>query len=258
MNDAEEYRNGASKLAQNCLGVAAALLLWHVFSSEAFLPSEISRGFTPASTAQALGGFLAGDEFLRHTLPSLKRAAIGLALAFIVGVPLGIVVGQFKVADRLTCIPFQFIRMTSPLAWMPVAIMLFGIGDRPIYFLIAIAALWPIMLNTAHGVLHADPTWINVVRSLGGSRWEVLKQAILPATVPHTITGFRIALGLCWVILVPAEMLGVSSGLGYYILDTRDRFDYGELLAVVLVIGFLGYMLDLAARVLEQKVAQRI
>ena len=240
--------------SQYILGIALTILLWKVLTSELFLPATLSRGIAPIPTLTALLSFLSGEEFLRHTVPSLKRAGVGLGVALLCGFPLGLAIGRFHEIDRLTVIPFQFIRMTSPLAWMPLAIMVFGIGNKPIYFLISIAATWPIMLNTAQGVRTTERIWIDVVRSLGGSNWQVLLRAILPATLPHTVTGIRVALGICWVVLVPAEMLGVSAGLGYYILDARDRFNYSELLAVVIVIGIIGLLCDTSIKTIESRI----
>ena len=108
--------------------------------------------------------------------------------------------------------------------------------------------MWPIVINTAQGVRSVDRVWIQVVRTLGGKRRDVLRRAIIPAIVPDVLTGIRVSLGISWIILVPAEMLGVSSGLGYFILDTRDRFEYGELAAAILVIGAVGWASDWAIR----------
>jgi NitT/TauT family transport system permease protein len=147
--------------------------------------------------------------------------------------------------------------MTSPLAWMPIAIIIFGVGNKPIYFLITVAAVWPIIINTAHGVRNVNVIWIKVVRMLGGHDWEVLRRAVIPAIIPDVLTGLRISLGISWIILVPAEMLGVPSGLGYYILDTRDRFNYGEMTAVILVIGFLGFISDTLLRIIQTRFSWR-
>jgi NitT/TauT family transport system permease protein len=138
--------------------------------------------------------------------------------------------------------------MISPLSWMPIAVMVFGVGDRPIYFLLAFAALWPILLNTAAGVRGLDPQWLQVAQSLSATRWETLRSVILPGILGQILTGVRLAIGIVWIVLVPCEMLGVSAGLGYFILDTRDRLAYDELAATVLVIGLLGFLLDAATR----------
>lgn len=226
------------------VGVLLALVVWQIFTSSLFLDEQFTKSFSPLNTFRELGRFLTDGAFMRHAVPSLARVGFGLLVAMIIGIPVGILVGFFTRLNLLTNTVFQFIRMTSPLAWMPIAIIIFGVGNKPVYFLIAMAAVWPLIINTAHGVRNVNPIWLKVVRMLGGEDWAVLRRAIVPAIVPDILTGLRISLGISWIILVPAEMLGVPSGLGYYILDTRDRFNYGEMTAVILVIGFFGFVSD--------------
>jgi NitT/TauT family transport system permease protein len=135
---------------------------------------------------------------------------------------------------------------------MPLAVMIFGLGDRPIYFLLTFAAVWPILLNTAEGVRRLRPSWLSLAASLSATRWEALRYVVIPGVLSHILTGLRLAIGIVWIVLVPCEMLGVSAGLGYFILDTRDRLAYSELTATVLVIGMLGFLLDAAARGLHR------
>jgi NitT/TauT family transport system permease protein len=126
--------------------------------------------------------------------------------------------------------------------------MVLGVGDAPVYFLLAFAAVWPLMLSTAAGVAQLDPNWMLLARSLSATRWEVIWRLVLPGITAQILTGVRLAIGIIWIVLVPAEMLGVSAGLGYFILDTRDRLAYSELTAAIILIGLLGYALDYAAR----------
>jgi NitT/TauT family transport system permease protein len=233
------------------VGILLALVSWQILTSSLFLDEQFSKSFSPVNTFRELGRFVIDGAFIRHAIPSLARVGLGLLVAMIIGIPVGILVGFFTKLNLLTNTVFQFIRMTSPLAWMPVAIIIFGVGDKPVYFLIAMAAVWPLIINTAHGVRHVNPIWLKVVRMLGGADWAVLRRAIVPAIVPDILTGLRISLGISWIILVPAEMLGVPSGLGYYILDTRDRFNYGEMTAVILVIGFFGFVSDSIIRLAQ-------
>jgi NitT/TauT family transport system permease protein len=126
--------------------------------------------------------------------------------------------------------------------------MALGVGDAPVYFLLAFAATWPLMLNTVAGVAQLDPNWMLLARSLSATRFEIVRRVVLPGITAHILTGVRLAIGIIWIVLVPAEMLGVSAGLGYFILDTRDRLAYSELTAGIILIGLLGYALDVAAR----------
>ncbi len=247
------FRSSIRQIAVGLCGVLVAVALWWSAVRVLPIPQQFAEGFSPSSAFGSLWQVAKSGELVRHMVPSLRRIAVGLFIAFAVGVPVGVAVGHFATARHLTNPVFQFLRMISPLAWMPVAIIMFGVGDRPVYFLIAIAAVWPIMINTAQGVRGVEPGWIRVVRTLGGDQWSVLRRAIIPAVIPDIITGLRISMGLAWVILVPAEMLGVSSGLGYFILDARDRFAYGELMACILVIGVIGLVLDAALGHIEAR-----
>jgi NitT/TauT family transport system permease protein len=238
-------------------GILIALILWQFFTSSIFLNEQFSHSFSPLNTFRELVRLLREGALIRHVTPSLSRVAIGLLIAIAIGIPVGILVGYFSKLNLITNTVFQFVRMTSPLAWMPVAIIIFGIGNKPIYFLIAMAAVWPIVINTAHGVRNVNAIWIKVVRMLGGHEWAVLRRAVIPSIIPDVLTGLRISLGISWIILVPAEMLGVPSGLGYFILDTRDRFSYGEMTAVILVIGFLGFISDTLLRLVQDRFSWR-
>lgn len=209
--------------------------------------------FSPQATLASLVELLGRAELYEHIRVSLQRILVGLALALLVGVPLGLLVGASRNLEWATTPAFQFLRMISPLSWMPIAVMLMGVGDQPIYFLLAFAAVWPILLNTAAGVKNLDKRWLQLTRSLSATRWETLSRVILPGVLGHVLTGVRLAIGILWIVLVPCEMLGVSAGLGYYILDTRDRLAYSELMAMVLLIGVLGFCLDAAARALYRR-----
>lgn len=231
-------------------GLAVLLLLWWVGTDILAAPGGFVRRFSPASAFASLGGLLASSDLPVHVAVSLRRILVGLGLALAVGVPVGLAVGSLGWLEAATTPAFQFLRMISPLSWMPIAVMIFGVGDDPIYFLLAFAAVWPILLSTAAGVRQLDPRWLQLARSLAATRGETLWHVVVPGIVGHVLTGVRLAIGILWIVLVPCEMLGVSAGLGYFILDTRDRLAYSELTATVLLIGVLGFLLDALARTL--------
>lgn len=234
-------------------GLLCLLLLWwlgvHLFGSA----DGLAVRFAPEATLASLVELLGRGELYEHVLVSLKRILVGMLLALLIGVPLGLMIGSYRHLEAATTPAFQFLRMISPLSWMPVVVMLMGVGDQPIYFLLTFAAVWPILLNTAAGVRQLDPRWLQLSRSLSATRWETLRKVILPGVLGHVLTGVRLAIGILWIVLVPCEMLGVSAGLGYFILDTRDRLAYSELMATVLLIGMLGFALDAVARSLHRR-----
>ncbi|MCU5783919.1 binding-protein dependent transport system inner membrane protein [Alcanivorax balearicus MACL04] len=204
----------------------------------------IFAGFAPGPTLASLQQMLGEGALWDAIGASLYRIGAGLFWGCLLGIPLGIMVGYFTTAMQMANLPFQFLRMVSPLAWMPLAVMIFDSWDGAIVFLIAMAALWPILFSTAHGVRRIDPGWLKVARNLGAGGAQMLRKVILPAVMMDMMAGIRLAVGVAWVVLVPAEYLGVTSGLGYAINDARDTLDYSALAAVVLVIGVIGYGLD--------------
>jgi NitT/TauT family transport system permease protein len=238
----------AARFVLPLAGLALAVLLWQGGTLLLQRDMQIASAFAPLESAQSLWQLVAAGEIWPHVLVSLKRVAVGLLLAILFGVPLGVLTGLSPRFAQGTTPLFQFLRMVSPLSWMPLAVMVLGVGDAPVYFLLAFAAVWPILLNTAAGVAQLDPNWLLLARSLSATRREIVLRIVLPGITAQILTGVRLAIGIIWIVLVPAEMLGVSAGLGYFILDTRDRLAYSELMAVIVLVGALGYALDHLAR----------
>lgn len=230
--------------------LAVAILAWWVATDVLPAPQSIAHAFSPEEAFPALREMIADGTMGANATTSLARLAVGLALALGIGVPVGLLVGGLPLVERATGGLFQLLRMTSPLSWAPIAVIVFGVGSRPVEALVVAAAVWPLILSTAAGVHALDRDWLLTARSLGARRSELVRTIVLPGVRPHVLTGLRLALGIAWIVLVPAEMLGVQSGLGYEVLNARDQLAYDELMATVLAIGILGYLLDLGAQVL--------
>ncbi|MDY0137021.1 MAG: ABC transporter permease subunit [Thiomicrospira sp.] len=208
------------------------------------LDTSAFAGFAPAPAFAALYDLVASGSIWQTIWSSLYRILVGLFWAIVIGVPVGVMIGYFTMVRQVANMPFQFLRMISPLAWMPVAVLVFASWDNAIVFLITIAAVWPIIFGTAHGVQRIDPLWFKVATNLGADGYQMLMKVIMPAIAQDVFAGIRLAVGVAWVVLVPAEYLGVTSGLGYAINDARDTLDYDKLAAIVIVIGIIGYLLD--------------
>ncbi len=194
------------------------------------------------------------SETIPHALKSSgSRLGYGLLIAICIGVPLGILMGRIRWFQRLTNVPFQFLRMISPLSWEPVAVIVFPEWDQAIIFLIAIATVWPVAFATAAGLAKVDPNWFKVARNLGAKPWHVVTRIIVPAITFDVLTGIRLALGVAWIVLIPAEFLGVTSGFGFAIQDARESLDYPNLMGMILVIGAVGYVLDSACVILIKR-----
>jgi NitT/TauT family transport system permease protein len=238
---------GARHLVVSAFGLVALVVLWQIGTWALTLQPETAAfgDFGPIPTFTEAFPVLWHEGKLQSAIvASLYRLAYGLGLAIAIGVPLGILMGEYKRFQELSYSPFQFIRMISPLAWMPLAVLVFPVWNQAIIFLIAIAAVWPVAYATAAGLAKVDPAWFKVAKNLGAKPRHVLTQVILPAIAFDILSGFRLALGVAWVVLVPAELLGVTSGLGYAIKDARETLSYHHLTAMVLTIGVIGFLLD--------------
>ena len=211
------------------------------------------KDFGPIPTFQAFPELWGEGKIQAAVYTSGFRLGAGLLIAIIVGIPIGILLGRSKVFRDLSNSPFQLIRMISPLSWEPIAVIVFATWNGAIVFLIAIAAVWPIVFATAAGLAKVDPAWFKVAKNLGAKPWHMVTQIILPAIMFDILTGVRLALGVGWIVLVPAEFLGVTSGLGYSIADARETLSYDQLTAMVLVIGIMGYILDSSCAMLIKK-----
>ena len=230
------------------IGLVSFVALWWLWIETLVDPESFLADWSPRDAVPALWDLLREGDLNRHIVASVKRIVVGLTVATVLGVPLGIAMGSSRWFN-LTMSPITaFVRMVSPLSWTPLAIILFGVGDPPVYFLTAIGAMWPITLSTSRGVSSLDPQWLMLGRSLGATRIEAFRTIVWPGIKSDVLNGLRLGMTTAWIILVPAEMLGVDSGLGFFILDARDRFNYPEVVAAIIVIGFIGLMLDRLAQ----------
>lgn len=230
-------------------GMGILLLVWWIggILIASNPDTEAFAAFAPGPTFSALWYLIETGSIWETIYSSLYRIITGLFWGVVIGVPTGVLVGYFLMFRQVANMPFQFLRMISPLAWMPIAVLAFETWDAAIIFLLSMATIWPIVFGTAHGVQRIDPNWFQVARNLGADGYQMLRRVIMPAIAQDVFAGIRLAIGVAWVVLVPAEYLGVTSGLGYAINDARDTLDYDTLAAIVVVIGVIGYLLDFIA-----------
>ena len=236
----------ASNIKYELLGIFIFILLW-IVGGWLFIEipgREQFADFLPIPTLKALYHAVQDGRFWESVWASFKRIGIGLTIAAAVGIPAGLFIGFFALFRKLTHVPIQFLRMISPLSWMPVALIVFVSFESAIFFLISIATVWPIILNTASGVTAIDAKWIAMAQNQGANRAQLFKTIVIPASLPTILSSLRMALGVAWIVLVPAEFLGVSNGLGYLINDARDTLAYDMLMAMIVAIGILGFLLD--------------
>lgn len=182
---------------------------------------------------------------------SLYRVTWGFYLAVFTAVPIGLLIGSRKSAIKICNPLIQFFRPISPLAWIPLALIWFGIGDAPAIFLIFMASFFPMLVFSISAVSNINITWLRVADNFELSGFRTLFQVILPAVLPDIVTGIRITLGTAWLVIVAAEMIAVKSGIGYLIVDARNSMRMDYVVAGMLITGTTGLVLDLIVRQLE-------
>jgi NitT/TauT family transport system permease protein len=223
--------------------------LWHaavVATGSKVLPA-------PLAVLRGLGELAERGLLWRYTFDSVSRVAAGYGLALVLGLPLGLWMGLSRLADAAFNPLVQLLRPISPIAWIPVAIVLFGIGEGAPIFLITLAAFFPVAAATAAAVRRIPPMYLAAGRNFGLGQVELLRRVVFPAAFPHVIVSLRIALGVAWLVVVAAEMIAVDSGLGYLIIDARNAGKrYDLVVAGMLMVGLVGLVLDLLFRQLER------
>jgi NitT/TauT family transport system permease protein len=231
--------------------IAAALLLalWHysvIWTATKVFPSPMSVEMGVV------------ELFQKHVLwadisDSLRRVAIGFGLAVAIGIPLGLWLGWNSAANQVVNPVIQLVRPISPIAWIPVAIIFFGVGERAAIFLIFLGALFPILVACVGGVSSVPAIYRSAGRNFGLSTPQLLRRVIFPAALPQILIGARLALGIAWLVVVAAEMIAVDSGLGYLVIDSRNSGKrYDLVVAAMLLIGIIGLALDFCFRRLER------
>lgn len=222
--------------------IIALLIIWQVASMEGLVdPVSIP----PVSTIFASGAdVISNGELPRQLMPTLWRLFAGYFLATVVAVPTGLLMGTVPFVYRLLEPLTELIRPIPSSAYIPVAILLLGIGDEMKIFVIFIACLFPILLNTYGGVKGIDAVLIDTGRTFNVPRHRGLRQIILPAALPSILTGMRISLGIALIVSIVAEMISGNSGVGYFILDMQRVFRVPEMFAGIFTLGVLGYLLN--------------
>lgn len=237
------------KVFASLIGIITVLAIWHV----AVQTSGTNIFPSPLSVARGIEGLLARGLFWRYVRDSLLRVSSGYLLAAVTGIPLGILLGWFPTMSAALNPLIQMLRPISPLAWMPLAVIWFGVGNITPIFLIFLAAFFPIVVSTMNAVRNVPRVLLLSGSNFGLSRPDMLRRVVFPATIPSVLTGLRLALGVAWLVVVAAEMIAVDSGLGYLIIDSRNAGKrYDLVVAGMLVIGVIGLLLDLLLRRLER------
>jgi len=207
---------------------------------------------TPWQVAVGLADLARRGLLLKHVVASLFRVTVGYLLAAALAIPVGMLMGWFAPAHAFLNPLVQGLRPISPIAWIPLAILWFGVGDLSPIFLIFLSSFFPMVVGTTAGVLTIDRKYLRAARNFEYSGLRLFRRVILPAALPQIVTGMRIGLGVAWLVVVAAEMIAVSSGLGYLIIDSRNAGNrYDLVIAGMIIIGLIGLALDGIMRLLE-------
>jgi len=229
--------------------VAALIAAWWV----AVVGTETVIFPTPLQVLTATIDLARGGELWEHIGASLMRVGVGFALAAAIGIPVGLWMGWKRGAFDTVNPLVQILRPISPIAWIPLAILWFGVGDLSPIFLIFLSSVFPTILQTASGVHTIERQYLRAADNFGVTRKRLFFQVVIPAVLPQIIVGLRVSLGIAWLVVVAAEMIALRSGLGYLIIDSRNAGNrYDLVVAGMIIIGLTGLLLDTMMRRLER------
>ncbi len=243
------------KVLSGALSILLCLLLW-----QALTQFKINLGIvnfsnvpTPIEVVQAIVQFFQLPIAMAHLRASILRVLVGFALAGFVGVGLGLLIGQYKRVSTFLLAPLEVLRPIPAVAWIPLAILIFPSSEASMIFITFIGALFPILLNTVHGVEAIDPRLIASAKSLGASEISILREVIIPGALPNITTGLSIGMGTCWFCLVTAEMISGQLGIGYFTWESFTLQNYSSIVVGMLLIGGLGMLSSALVRWVGKK-----
>src|ERR1700689_1699626 len=229
--------------------ISALLVLWQIAVSRH--PDQLLPG--PLAVVKAIGELLQHGLLVKYVVASLFRVTWGFALAAILAIPIGLTLGWYRRGEMAFNPLVQIFRPISPLAWIPIAILWFGVGDLAAIFLIFVGCFFPLLLTAMSAVHNIPVVYIHAGRNFGLSSAAFVARVLYPAVIPQLLVGMRITLGVAWLVVVAAEMIAVNSGLGFLIVDARNAGNrYDLVVAGMVVIGVIGLLLGLGMRSLEQ------
>ena len=239
------------KSLANLSFLVVVIALWQIVSG-LILPRLNMNAVTlmppPSALIKALVQLVSSGDLFLHAGASLERTLVAFSAATGLAVPMGIAMGWSRpVYDQLNPV-IELLRPIPPLAWIPLSILWFGIGNTQNEFIIFLGAFFPVLLNTIAGVKEIPPNLVRAAHSLGAGEWAILRKVVFKAALPHIFTGMRVGMGVGWMCLVAAEIVGASSGLGFLINDSRSMLRTDQVVVGMAAIGALGLIIDAIVR----------
>jgi len=208
---------------------------------------------SPLKVIACFWSLTVSGDLPRHLGISLLRVLEGFAIAAVIGVSLGLAMGLWRVVDRATDLLIQLLKPIPPIAWIPLAILWFGIGETGKVYIIFLGAVFPILVSTVDGIRQTDQRYVELARILEVTRLRFITQVVLPGALPSIMTGLRVGLMVAWMCVVAAELIAASSGIGYMIMDARQMSQTDEVLVGMITIGVMGKLLDVSLKWLENR-----
>jgi len=181
-----------------------------------------------------------------NILASLQRVALGFGLAAVVGIPMGFIIGRFQFVSRMSAPIISMLRPVSPLAWLPIGLLVFKAANPAAIWVIFISAIWPMIINTAVGVSKVPQDYMNVAKVLNLSEWKIVTKILFPFVLPYMMTGVRLSIGVAWLVIVAAEMLTGGVGIGFWVWDEWNNLNVEHIIIAIFVVGIVGLLLEQA------------
>ena len=261
---ARRRRERLRKIFRGAVGVAVVLIAWQVMATaydlELILPPPLSvaRNIFNTLTLNYEQRWLYGPNIYEHLLSSFARAITGFSMAAMIAIPLGLFVGRFRTVREYVDPVIRSLYPIPGIAWIPLAILWFGLGNTAVIFVVFIAEFFPLYFNTEAGARNINPILVDAARCFGAKRLTLLRRVILPASIPYIITGMRIALGGAWRMIVAGEMLASQSGIGSVLMESRFQFRATDLMMAMILISVVGFITErLIVGTLEKKTTEK-
>jgi ABC-type nitrate/sulfonate/bicarbonate transport system permease component len=260
---ARRRRDRRRKILRGTIGIAGLLALWQVmavaYDLQQILPPPLAVAKTIFNTLTLnTDRWLYGPNIYEHLAASFVRAISGFVIASAFAIPLGLLVGRFRAVREFLDPVIRSLYPIPGIAWIPLAILWFGLGNTAVIFVVVIAEFFPLYFNAEAGARNINPVLVDAGRCFGAKRFTLLRRVILPASAPYIITGMRIALGGAWRMIVAGEMLASQSGIGSLLMESRYQFRATDLMMAMILISVVGYTTErLIVGTLEKKTTEK-
>jgi nitrate/nitrite transport system permease protein len=249
-------RERALRVLAPVAGIAVFCLIWQIIAqSGGQIPG-------PAKVWEAAVKIFSDPFYIKgpndqgigwNILSSLQRVGLGFGMAAVVGIPLGFMIGRFKFLDNMTSPIISMLRPVSPLAWLPIGLLVFKGANPAAIWTIFISSIWPMIINTAMGVRQIPSDYMNVAKVLNLSEWKIFTKILFPAVLPFVLTGVRLSIGVAWLVIVAAEMLTGGVGIGFWVWDEWNNLNVQHIIIAIFVVGIVGLLLENALILLARR-----